>query len=184
MSLGVYLGRMLVNPYLQPPLSFNSGGAGYILDNNAVRVLHHNSEAYHCRPHGPANEDTMLAICLRDSLNQILPYNTTDVFNEQRFHIFPPGFHYLYKRQDRHNSSRPSVDDDWYGYYDEHIREGLSCCSSQSISFHYISFDLMYEIHNYLYNCPIETKTEYYHSKGDNFSYFELYDPLYLTIEP
>jgi len=171
---------MLVNPFLSPPLAFNSGGAGYILDDNALRVLHHNGEMRHCRPHGPANEDTMLAMCLRDSLNRIIPHNTSDALNEQRFHIFTPGFHFLYKSQQSDSVLRPSVNDDWYGYYDEHIREGSSCCSSKSISFHYISVDLMHEIHNYLYFCPLETKVAYYSSKADTFDFYELHETMYL----
>jgi hypothetical protein len=126
----------------------------------------------------------MLAMCLRDSLNRIIPHNTSDALNEQRFHIFTPGFHFLYKSQQSDSVLRPSVNDDWYGYYDEHIREGSSCCSSKSISFHYISVDLMHEIHNYLYFCPLEMKVAYYSSKADTFDFYEFHDPMHLTIEP
>ena len=64
----------------QPPkqIVFNSGGAGYILDTKALKVLESNIDTPKCFPHQEGFwEDVNVANCLKVSA-EIVPYDTRD----------------------------------------------------------------------------------------------------------
>ena len=165
---GVYLGRTLKYPY-QPTsdgtttpgdaaragVGFNSGGAGYILDPMALRILAVNLQFPHCAMvEETPKEDVNVGACLKRSANQVLPYNSTrDAAGRQRFHPWSPGMHYHYR-----SSPNGTVETDWLAFYDSDLRYGLECCSTNSISFHYIDPDLMYLMHSFLYDCTDHEK--------------------------
>jgi glycoprotein-N-acetylgalactosamine 3-beta-galactosyltransferase len=138
---GVYLGRKF-----QPPnnLVFNSGGAGYILDKAALRILKDHIDLPGCFPHQVGFwEDVNIANCLKTS-NAIVPYDTRDHLKRERFHPFTPGQHLTYR-----TPPKP----DWYAQYNPDLTFGYDCCSDRSISFHYVPHDLMRQMHAFVYSC-------------------------------
>lgn len=74
----------------------------------------------------------------------ITPYNTRDHDDRERFHPFNPGAHLQYRT--------PPVNPDWYTKYNPTLKFGYGCCSSESVSFHFIPAALMYELHDYVYH--------------------------------
>ena len=139
---GVFLGRRFFPPQQE---LFNSGGAGYILDRVALKVLVDNIDTPKCFPHQRGFwEDVNVANCLRVSGN-IIPHDTRDNKERERFHPFTPAQNYQYRT--------PLVNPDWYPKYNPFLKEGFECCSVESISFHYVPGDLMRELYAYLYHC-------------------------------
>lgn len=158
---GVYLGRV----FKKEEALFNSGGPGYLLDGVALELLVANLDEAHCNPNLIApHEDLNVALCLSRSVPPLLPYNTIDPLDRQRFHPFTAGFHFTYQPS-QHFPRLPM--DHWYDHYDHHIRTGYECCSQQSIAFHFIWVSLMYEMHDYLYKCPQIAKDYYYGFYGE-----------------
>jgi hypothetical protein len=49
------------------------------------------------------------------------------------------------------------------------MRVGVDYFSPESISFHYITPELMTQMHDFLYECPRETIQAFYDSKGPMF---------------
>lgn len=138
---GLYLGRRFFPPKSEV---FNSGGAGYLLDKVALRILGENLDTPKCFPHQVGFwEDVNVANCLKRS-NGIVPFDTRDALKRERFHPFTPGQHLTYRAP--HNS-------DWYLLYNPELTYGYECCSNRSISFHYVGNDLMRQIHSYVYSC-------------------------------
>lgn len=124
---GLYLGRVF-----QPPnqLTFNSGGAGYILDKKSVKILGENIDSPKCYPHQQGFwEDVNVANCLKKSDETIVPYDTRDSLERERFHPFSPSLHLAY---------RIPATPDWYAKYNPNLKLGFECCSQDSISFHYV----------------------------------------------
>jgi len=139
---GLFLGRRFFPPKQHV---FNSGGAGYTLDSTSLQVLADNIDSPHCYPHQRGFwEDVNVANCLRES-KSIGPYDTRDPQERERFHPFTPGQHLDYRK--------PAGEGDWYPKYNPYLKEGYDCCSSESISFHYVPGDLLYKLHGYLYHC-------------------------------
>eukprot|EP01036_Dinobryon_divergens_P028475 gene28475-37425_t len=139
---GLYIGRIF-----QPPnqIVFNSGGAGYTLDTKALKLLQDNIDTPKCFPHQHGFwEDVNTANCLKTQ--QIVPYDTRDSQERERFHPFTPGQHLAY---------RIPPNPDWYPKYNPHLKIGYDCCSDESISFHYVPATLLYQLHDYMYNCPL-----------------------------
>lgn len=141
---GIFIGRRF-----QPPNQhiFNSGGAGYILDNVALNVLKNNIDSDKCYAHQHGFwEDVNVANCLRVGAN-ILPYDTRDSLKRERFHPFTPGQHLTYR------IPKTNPNSDWYPKYNPELKEGFDCCSSESISFHYCGADILIKLYNYYYHC-------------------------------
>ena len=152
---GLFLGRRFFPPKQEV---FNSGGAGYVLDVKALRVLGkalvENSPK--CWPHQKGFwEDVNVANCLRQMtaerkewgpFGQIMPYDTRDAKHRERFHPFTPGQHLEYKLP------RPGVKD-WYQDYNPELKLGFECCSTESVSFHYVPHDLMRKMYAQVYYC-------------------------------
>eukprot|EP01038_Epipyxis_sp_PR26KG_P009063 gene9063-12225_t len=166
---GLYLGRRL-NHYLLN-VSFHSGGSGYILDKIALTALSNNFQ--YCYPDlVDPREDLLVALCLYLAFPiSVLATDTRDELLRQRFHTFPVGIEYLFQPSPLEKGSER----DYYSMYDGNILSGDDCCSSDSIAFHYLSLDYMKNLYNYLYNCPLEVKHEYYTEKGMNY-----YDRVYV----
>ena len=139
---GVFLGRRFFPPKQRV---FNSGGAGYTLDRVALGLLASRIDTPECYPHQRGFwEDVNIANCLNVA-GEILPYDTRDSLERERFHPFSPGQHLDYRK--------PVGESDWYPKYNPFLKEGYDCCSSESISFHYCPADLVRSLHVYQYHC-------------------------------
>lgn len=140
---GLYIGRRF---YPADKQVFNSGGAGYTLDRVALKILVENIDSPKCFAHQHGFwEDVNVANCLRVSKG-ILPIDTRDILDRERFHPFTPGQHLTYKIPVNRES-------DWYPKYNPWLKEGFDCCSVESISFHYVPAALMYQLNDYVYHC-------------------------------
>lgn len=74
---GVYLGHAFDFTIQQYVVSYNSGGAGYLLDRVATRRLAESLDDPKCNPHHEVStEDIYVAICLRNILPSIFPTDT------------------------------------------------------------------------------------------------------------
>lgn len=71
---------------------FNSGGAGYVLNRSALKLLYDNFDRPFCRPHLRGfYEDVMVAKCLKEASNgAVLPLDTRDDEGRERFHPCVP----------------------------------------------------------------------------------------------
>ncbi|KAJ8600665.1 hypothetical protein CTAYLR_007429 [Chrysophaeum taylorii] len=127
---------------------FNSGGAGYVLNRPALKLLYDSFDHPDCQPHLKGFwEDVMVAQCLRKrSGGNLLPYDTRDLAGRERFHPFTPGQHLTYR-------ARPDSRD-WYVRYSIDLKQGPECCSTQSVAYHYIKPDLMRHMDALLFRCP------------------------------
>lgn len=151
---GLFLGRRFFPPKQKV---FNSGGAGYLLDRKALSILAANLDSPKCWPHQRGFwEDVNVANCLRTSTDerkewgpygQILPYDTRDSKQRERFHPFTPGQHLEY------HPPKPGGKD-WYQDYNPELKLGYECCSTESVSFHYVPADLMRKLYVQHYYCP------------------------------
>jgi glycoprotein-N-acetylgalactosamine 3-beta-galactosyltransferase len=122
---------------------FNSGGAGYVLNRKALALLEPLLRT--CLPHQVAfHEDVNVAKCLREHAN-VEPFDTRDVAGRERFHPFTPGHHLSYR------IPTDPMNKDWYPKYTIDLKEGLDCCAPDSVTFHYVSADLMRSIYSYMY---------------------------------
>lgn len=132
-SNGLFLGNRFYPSGLKPeansnePFVFNSGGAGYILDQKSLEKLGKDINNESCFPNKTTfSEDVQVALCLKN--HNILPYDTRDKNKEERFHPFTPELHLSYRYSPN----------DWYTKYKPDLKYGLECCSSESHSFHYV----------------------------------------------
>mmetsp|Transcript_28342 Transcript_28342/g.35044 ORF Transcript_28342/g.35044 Transcript_28342/m.35044 type:complete len:475 (+) Transcript_28342:112-1536(+) len=124
---------------------YNTGGPGYTLNKAALKALVLKSPKYllHAITSG---EDVMVSQSLKQSV-ALLPYDTRDELDQPRYHHFRPDSLY-----NMHDSESPYTMD-WYKTFlrQPEIKEGLNCCSSKSVAFHYISSNLMKRMHAILY---------------------------------
>jgi glycoprotein-N-acetylgalactosamine 3-beta-galactosyltransferase len=146
---GIYLGRKLQPPIDKFPkhhelIDFNSGGAGYLVDKVALKILGENLNSAKCLAyHTGSWEDVNIANCLLVT-SGIVPYDTRDHLKRERFHHYPPANLLLYNA-----TTAP----DWYAQYNPDLTFGYDCCSDRSISFHYVPHDLMRQMHAFVYSC-------------------------------
>lgn len=139
---GVFIGRRFFPPKQNV---FNSGGAGYILDRKSLSILGAHLDSPECYPHQRGFwEDVNIANCLRQNGN-VLPHDTRDPQERERFHPFTPGQHLDYRI--------PPGPGDWYPKYNPYLKEGYDCCSPESISFHYVPGDLQRKLFDFHYHC-------------------------------
>jgi glycoprotein-N-acetylgalactosamine 3-beta-galactosyltransferase len=149
---GMFLGRRFYPSGNVDEQVFNSGGAGYILDRHALQALGPMLDDPKCFPHQVGFwEDVNIANCLRKS-GTILPHDTRDGKQRERFHPFTPGQHLDYRI--------PKTNPDWYPKYNPWLKEGYDCCAPDSISFHYSPAETTRQLHTYLYHCDNKHNTQ------------------------
>ena len=114
---------------------FNSGGSGYTLKKEALKVLVESFPS--CFPTlFSSAEDVYVASCLRDQ--GIFPYDTKDSKGGERYMPFTPEGHML----------EPGG---WYAEYCIDCKVGIDHVASRPIAFHYVHPDLMKRMHAILY---------------------------------
>ena len=101
-------------------------GAGLVLSRAALDGLADkvatDADCQKAYAHEP--EDLAIAVCLqRDG---VLPTESRDQHERERFHPFSPGEHF---------HKQKTADDDWYARYSIDLKYGADCCSTQSVSF-------------------------------------------------
>ena len=147
---GLFLGRRFYPTGQVDEKVFNSGGAGYILDRKALHILGESLDDPKCFPHQKGFwEDVNVAHCLRES-GAIVPHDTRDAKQRERFHPFTPGQHLEYRT--------PKKNPDWYPKYNPWLKEGYDCCAPDSISFHYSPAETTRQVYTYLYHCQDKHK--------------------------
>lgn len=130
---------------------FYSGGAGYTLSRGALREffdvgLEHPS--CNVKTH-TSMEDVMIAKCLLDTLGMKF-VDTRDELGRERYHPFSPGAHYAWR------FPKEGAPRDWYDTYNREwgLKTGKDCCSSESVSFHYMKKPAMVRhLYSLLYTC-------------------------------
>ena len=132
---------------------FNSGGAGYVLNAAALRLLGPElakplARSPACSAHAvDSAEDVRVATCLA-SLG-VRPADTRDAAGEERFHPFHPG-DMATTNLDLHSHVPGSAE--WFARYVHEFRPrtGINCCSRWSVSFHYMTPRMQEELHSLL----------------------------------
>jgi len=141
--------------------TFNTGGAGYVLDSvsletvakgltppsyNFTKSFDNSSEwSDPCKSTVKTSaEDVYMANCLRKF--GIMPMETRDEGNRERFHHFSPGTAWNY-------NPPGGVSNDWWASHMLNFQNGSQCCSPSSISFHYLQPNHMKAVDAYLYLC-------------------------------
>ena len=156
--LRVPRGKVIEENYTIPQVLFNSGGAGYILDDSAMFALISYIDEDVCSPGTVASyEDLLISACLQQSPARIFPMHTKDEYNRNRFFPLTPAYHYYYiYPPDIYSTSHKT---DWYYAYHDSVLNpiqalGSHCCSSSTVSYHYIkSTDDMRDLYDYVYTC-------------------------------
>ena len=132
-----YFGR-----YFKPFGGYCSGGAGYVFSRETLRrfgkLL---KDPARCALKSFA-EDVEVGRCL--AKEGIHPGDSRDSRGRKRFHPLPPEHHlipgYLSK-------------DFWLWSYDYYpYKDGPECCSDHSITYHYISPNMMYQMEYFVYH--------------------------------
>lgn len=123
---------------------FNSGGAGYVISNKALRTFSHkyiNDETF-CR-NITGSEDVDIAKCL--SQIKVLPGDSRDENGLERFH--PLSYESMWNispdKRTYHHSRFP-------------LKRKEECCSRSSISFHYTSGEKALQLDYLLYKLKSE----------------------------
>jgi glycoprotein-N-acetylgalactosamine 3-beta-galactosyltransferase len=122
----LYLGHWI--PFLNKKDYFCGGGAGYVLNRVALRILVRDLFP-NCFPHIRGADDVVLADCFRRV--GIVGNNSVDATGAQRFHGMTPSEVATFKAK---NGFYKEVYEFWgkhFGY-----KKGLDLVSSQSVSFH------------------------------------------------
>lgn len=140
----LYLGRNLKqNEYI----TFNSGGSGYVLNRPAIRLLYQLLFMDHspCLPHVLSSmEDVLVAHCLLQA-NITSMMDPSVILGSDELDIFHP-IH-------PNHAYAPYADElKWYREMTYNYLVQESCCSRESISFHYISPADMLCLDYYIYN--------------------------------
>ena len=154
-SSGVFVGRRFIPPGSEV---FNSGGAGYVIDQKALKVLGENLDTAQCNAHQVGFwEDVNIANCLKKSAD-IIPIDTRDDKKRERFNPFTPGHHLTYQLGD---------EKDWYMKYHPYgLLDGFNCCSPEGVSFHYVPHELLRKLYGYMYTCKNKKKANNYKKGG------------------
>ncbi|XP_067653726.1 glycoprotein-N-acetylgalactosamine 3-beta-galactosyltransferase 1-like isoform X2 [Haliotis asinina] len=137
---GIYVGHLFKK---YSSWGYMSGGAGYVLSREAVRLLvekGYNTKNM-CRESG-TDEDVEIASCLH---NVGVPvHNTLDRFGRESFHAFSASDHIM--------GSLPKAIQKW----DRHkTKKGKECCSQLTISFHYVDPKQMRTLEFLLYRTSV-----------------------------
>jgi glycoprotein-N-acetylgalactosamine 3-beta-galactosyltransferase len=143
-----YIGRPMFTEDMDE--IFNSGGAGYVLNNHSLSILY---DAFQdpndpCQTHlRTSTEDYMIAKCLAQY--GIIAVDTRDEENDfrDRFHAMSPWSTF-------HSSAKGVGVNAYWTHRLVFYRNGTDCCSPRSISFHDVkTAAYMYGIDTYLRIC-------------------------------
>ncbi|KAF7989049.1 hypothetical protein HCN44_007359 [Aphidius gifuensis] len=129
-------------PYVKQ--GYMSGGAGYVLSNEAVRKFVNEglNDSKKCRSDNGGAEDVEMGKCL-ENIN-VKAMDSRDQFGRGRFFPFTPESHLIPNRVAK---------DLWYwNYIFYETKHGLNCCSDSAISFHYVSPNMMYVLEYLIYH--------------------------------
>uniref|UniRef100_A0A0N4ZRH2 Glycoprotein-N-acetylgalactosamine 3-beta-galactosyltransferase 1 n=1 Tax=Parastrongyloides trichosuri TaxID=131310 RepID=A0A0N4ZRH2_PARTI len=145
---------------------YMSGGAGYVLSRQALKDFNEISLAdpKKCKKNDVGAEDVELGRCLQNA--GVIAGDSRDKHGRHRMFPLSPLYHFH-----GNNSTGKSLLPKWfyqYMYYPYNDTE--ECCSDTMISFHYVTPQLMYTIHNLLYRVyPFGLKKDntMYHSKDN-----------------
>ncbi|KAJ9457709.1 Glycoprotein-N-acetylgalactosamine 3-beta-galactosyltransferase 1 [Diplonema papillatum] len=137
----LYIGRRLLEP--NSKTYFNAGGAGYTLNRRALALLAASLDDAACEAHGKFFwEDVNVAQCLRRA--GVVPLDTRDAAGAERFHPLSPDHLAGVKKSD------------WLFSYSTDYKLGKDGVSDESISFHYLSPEVMRGIHTALTYCTVK----------------------------
>ncbi|XP_072030716.1 glycoprotein-N-acetylgalactosamine 3-beta-galactosyltransferase 1-like [Amphiura filiformis] len=127
---------------------YMSGGAGYVISKagvkNLVEIAFKNFKL--CRPaeYPGVAEDAVIGKCLQKA--GVIAGDSRDKLGRDRFHPFTPQHHLV-------PSFGPVNKKWWYWKYVFYKTSmGPECCSDYSISFHYVSPALMYQLEYLIYH--------------------------------
>ncbi|XP_065183538.1 glycoprotein-N-acetylgalactosamine 3-beta-galactosyltransferase 1-like [Sycon ciliatum] len=133
---GHYFGRVF-----KPMGTYQSGGAGYVVSRAALKQVGPLlAEDEKCAKGVWQVEDAKFGACLREVG---VPTGNSQDSGKDRFHPFVPEQHLI-----------PGLIPEKFWYRDYVMypaKEGPECCSDLSISFHYITPNLMRELYFYIY---------------------------------
>ena len=145
-----YLGRHFKGDFKG---GYCSGGAGYVFSRETLRrfgkLL---KDPARCALKSVA-EDVEVGKCLANE--EVYPGDTRDSLGRETFHPLPPVQHLI---------QGYLAEDFWIWSRNYHpFKDGPDCCSDESITYHYITPSMMYQLEYYLYHLsPLRIK-------GDSF---------------
>jgi hypothetical protein len=152
----LYAGHAMKHP---SGLIFHTGAAGYIMSRHTmhrlIQVWNDKTHQQHCRPTSDflqTNPDLVIADCLQTVLH-VSALDTRD-----RGHVFHTyGLvrtatsqvdDWFWQVHRRFGNDTPGFDDS----YQHSVRAGGECCSSESISFHYVEYAEARALHSILHS--------------------------------
>jgi len=136
---GLYLGHRFKSEYVKQ--GYMSGGAGYVLSNKALHQFVKGIEQSKCEI-SSFPEDILVGACL-ERMN-VRAVDTRDVEMKQRFFPFQPKYHLIDGLLNGNS---------WFWDHSYYAPEtGEDCCSTYTISFHYITPEMMHVLYYFIYD--------------------------------
>lgn len=127
---------------------YMSGGAGYVLSRKALKDFNEIALVDHkkCKKEDTGSEDVELGKCLQNA--GVIAGDSRDKHGKHRMFPLSP-FYHLHGNNNTKKSTLPK----WFHQYMYYpYNDTKECCSDFAISFHYVTPQLMYTIHNLLYH--------------------------------